>query len=58
MRTADAQARLAQMDQTARKLGEQIAAATAIGEVGWRGLLEADLAAASARWQEKMDAFG
>ena len=56
MRTADAQARLAQMDQAAKKLGEQIAAATAIGEVGWRGLLEADLAAASAQWQEKMDA--
>ncbi len=55
-RTADAQARLAQMDQAARKLGEQIAAATSIGEVGWRGLLEADLAAASARWQEKVDA--
>ena len=56
LRTADAQARLAQMDQAARKLGEQIAAATAIGEVGWRGLLEADLAAASTRWQEKMEA--
>jgi hypothetical protein len=56
LRTADAQARLAQMDQTARRLGEQIAAATVIGEVGWRGLLEADLAAASTRWQEKMDA--
>jgi hypothetical protein len=56
LRTADAQARLAQMDQTARRLGEQIAAATAIGEVGWRGLLEADLAAASTRWQEKMEA--
>lgn len=55
-RAADAQARLAQMDQAARKLGEQIAAATTLGEVGWRGLLEADLAAASARWQEKMGA--
>jgi hypothetical protein len=55
LRTADAQARLAQMDQAARRLGEQIAAATAIGEVGWRGLLEADLAAASTRWQERME---
>jgi len=54
-RTADAQARLAQMDQAARKLGEQIAAATTIGEVGWRGLLEADLAAASTRLQEQME---
>jgi len=56
MRTADAQARLAQMDQAARRLGEQIAAATAIGEVGWRGHLETELSAASARWQEKLDA--
>jgi hypothetical protein len=55
-RTADAQARLAQMDQAARKLGEQIAAATAVGEVGWRGHLESELAAASVRWQEKLDA--
>jgi hypothetical protein len=54
-RTVDAQARLAQMEQAARRLGEQIAAATAIGEVGWRGLLEADLAAASSRWQERME---
>ncbi len=56
LRTADAQARLVQMDQTARRLGEQIAAATAIGEVGWRGNLESELTAASARWQEKMEA--
>ena len=56
MRTADAQARLAQMDQAARRLGEQIAAATAIGEVGWRGHLETELSAASARWQEKLNA--
>ena len=56
LRTVDAQARLAQMDLAAKRLGEQIAAATAIAEVGWRGLLEADLAAASKRWQEKMEA--
>ena len=55
-RTADAQARLAQMDQTARRLGEQIAAATALGEVGWRGLLETDLEAAHTKWREKIDA--
>jgi hypothetical protein len=55
LRTADAQMRLAQMDQSAKKLTEQIAVATTIGEIGWRGLLEADLAAASTRWQEKMD---
>jgi hypothetical protein len=56
LRIADAQARLAQMDLAARKLGEQIAAATAIGQAGWRGHLEADLAAAGGRWQEKMEA--
>ncbi len=55
-RTADAQARLAQMDQMARRLGEQIAAATTLGEVGWRGLLESDLEAAHARWKERLDA--
>jgi len=55
LRTTEAHARLEQMDQAAKKLGEQIAAATAIGEVGWRGMLEADLAAASMRWQEKME---
>ena len=55
-RTADAQARLAQMDQSARRLGEQIAAATTLGEVGWRGLLESDLEAAHAKWREKIDA--
>jgi hypothetical protein len=55
LRTAEAQSRLAEMDQSARKLGEQIAAATAVGEVGWRGLLEADLESANARWQGKID---
>ena len=57
LRTADAQARLAQMDQTARRLGDQIAAATTLGEVGWRGLLESDLETAHKRWSEKIDAL-
>ncbi len=56
LQTADAQARLAQMEQSAKKLAEQIAATTTIGEVGWRGLLEADLEGASTRWQGKMEA--
>jgi hypothetical protein len=56
-RTADAQARLAQMELAAKRLGEQIAAATAISESGWRGHLEADLAAASTRWQEKIESL-
>jgi len=55
LRTSEAQARLAEIELSARKITDQIAAATAAGEAGWRGILEADLAAASARWQEKMD---
>jgi hypothetical protein len=55
-RSAEAQARLAEMDRAAKGLREQISAATAIGEAGWRGALDADLTEASARWQEKMEA--
>jgi hypothetical protein len=53
---ADAHAHLAQMEDAAKGLAEQIAATTTIGSAGWRGLLESDLAAASARWAEKVDA--
>ena len=55
-RAADAQGRLTQLEETAKRLSEQIGAATSIAEAGWRGLLEADLASASTRWTEKMDA--
>lgn len=55
-RSAEAQARLSQMEQTAKKLEDQIATATSIAEARWRGLLEADVAAASARWHEKKEA--
>ena len=55
-RSAEAQARLAHMEQAAKNLEEQIATATAIAEARWRGLLEADVAAASARWHEKKEA--
>ena len=54
-RAADAQARLAHLEQTAKRLGDQISAAISIAEAGWRGLLEADLAAAITRWNEKME---
>jgi hypothetical protein len=54
-RSAEAQARLAQMDHAAKTLKDQIAAAAAIGEAGWRGVLDADLEAASERWREKTE---
>ena len=55
-RAADAQSRLSQLEETAKRLNEQIGAATSIAEASWRGLLEADLVSASTRWTEKMDA--
>ena len=55
-RASDAQARLAQLEETAKRLGEQISSATSLAESSWRGLLEADLASASMRWNEKMEA--
>ena len=55
-RASDANARLAHLEESARLLGEQIATATSIAESSWRGLLEADLAAATTRWNEKMEA--
>ena len=54
-RASEAQARLAHLEQTAKRLGDQIAAATSTAESGWRGLLEADLAAANTRWNEKIE---
>lgn len=56
-RSAEAQARLAEMDHAARSLRDQIAAAAAIGEAGWRGVLDADLEAASERWRERTEAL-
>ena len=56
-RSAEAQARLAQMDLAAKSLGEQIAAASVIGEAGWRGALDAEMEVATERWRERMDAL-
>lgn len=56
-RSADAQARIAQMDQAAKSLREQIAAAASIGESGLRGTLEAELETATSRWRERTDAL-
>jgi hypothetical protein len=54
-RSAEAQARLAQMDHAAKTLKDQIAAASAIGEAGWRGVLDAELESASERWRERAE---
>src|ERR1700730_9623804 len=54
-RTAEAQARFAQLEETTKKLGDRIAAEASTAESGWRGLLEADLSAASRRWNEKIE---
>jgi hypothetical protein len=54
-RSADAQERLAQMDQAAKSLRDQIAAAASIGESGLRGTLEAELETATSRWRERTE---
>jgi hypothetical protein len=54
-RASEAQARFAQLEQAANRLGDRIASETSTAESGWRGLLEADLAAASSRWNEKIE---
>jgi hypothetical protein len=54
-RSADAQARLLEMDRAAKSLREQIAAASAIGEAGWRGALDSDLELATERWRERTE---
>ena len=54
-RASEAQARLAHLEQTANLLSDQIATATSTAESGWRGLLEADLAATNMRWNEKVE---
>jgi hypothetical protein len=54
-RSADAQARLVEMDRATKSLREQIAAAASIGEAGWRGALDADLELATERWREKTE---
>ena len=54
-RTAEVQARFAQLEQATKNLGDRIAAEASTAESGWRGLLEADVAAASLRWNEKIE---
>jgi hypothetical protein len=54
-RTAEAQARFAQLEQATKNLSDRIAAEASTAESGWRGLLEADLAASSRRWNERIE---
>jgi hypothetical protein len=54
-RSADAQARLAEMDRAAENLKEQVAAAAASGEVAWRGALDAEVESAIERWRQRTD---
>ena len=56
-RSADAQARVAEMDRAAKSLSEQIAAAGAIEETGWRGTLDAEMESATKRWRERTESL-
>jgi hypothetical protein len=54
-RAAEAQARFAQLEQATKRLDDRIAAETSTAESGWRGLLEADLTAASSRLNKTIE---
>jgi hypothetical protein len=54
-RSADAQARLAEMDRAAKSLREQIAAAAAVKDTGWRGTLDNEMESATERWRERTE---
>ena len=55
-RATDAQTRLAQLEQAAKSLEDQVAEVTIRSESGWRQLLDAEVAAANARWNGKVEA--
>ncbi|MBZ5661792.1 MAG: hypothetical protein LAO08_15425 [Acidobacteriia bacterium] len=55
-RASNAQERLAQLEQAAQRLEDQIAEVTISSESGWRQLLDAEVAAANARWNGKVEA--
>ena len=54
-RAAEAQGRLAHLEQAARRLEDQITDVASKAESNWRQVLEADLAAANARWSAKTE---
>lgn len=53
-RVEEARTRLEKLEKAARLLQDEIASAVTAAQTGWRGRLDADLAAASARWNEKV----
>jgi hypothetical protein len=55
-RTSEAQAHLAQLEEAAKRLADQISQVTTTAESGWHQLLDADLAAANSRLTEKIAA--
>ena len=54
-RVEEARTRLEKLEKVARQLNDEIAAAATAAQAGWRGRLDADLAAAGTRWNEKVE---
>lgn len=55
-RVEEARIRLEKLEKAAQQLKDEIAPAVTAAQTGWRGRLDADLAAAGARWNEKVEA--
>ncbi len=47
--------RLEKLEQAARRVNDEIAEAACVAQGGWRARLDADLAAAGTRWNEKIE---
>ncbi len=54
-RADEVKVRLAELEQAARQLNNDITAATGAAQSGWRARLDADLAAAGSRWSESIE---
>ncbi|MGH9594446.1 MAG: hypothetical protein ACRD5L_15250, partial [Bryobacteraceae bacterium] len=55
LRSSEMRTRLDHMEVAAARVGEQISKETDKAQSGWKARLEADLAAATVRWNEKVD---
>ena len=55
-RAEEARTRLEELARTARQLNDEIIAVAGTAQTGWRARLDADLAAATMRWNEKVEA--
>ncbi|MFY9583279.1 MAG: hypothetical protein WAR21_02155 [Candidatus Acidiferrales bacterium] len=51
----EARARLEKLENATRRLNDEITAAASAAQAGWRGRLDADLAAAGTRWNDKIE---